>query len=519
MVWRAADPQGNEAAKVRFDVVPYLGTTCLDIGCGPDKVFPHFIGLDSGKDSALFGVEMKPDIVGDCTRISLFAAEAFDTVFSSHTLEHIVDFRSALAEWWRLVRLGGHLILYLPHRDLYPRIGTPGANPDHQHDFAPEDIVAAMREVAGDWDLRVNETRSELREYSFLQVYRKRAPGAGIAMSCDAPRPACTAAVVRLGAYGDALWASSLLPHLKRDGAHVTVFTSRPGATVLAADPHVDRIVEVPEKLFSDEELLLFLRWHSRRFDRFIDLTGVVETRLLPHPNEPAYYWSTAARQREMNRNYLEALHDVAGLPHEFHQRFYATAHERDWARAERRQLAGPVVVIAPTGSGLPKTWPHARRLAELLAKRHVHSLVLGDLRQDFEGVPADYVHVLGTALPIRLAFALAQAADAVVGVESSILNAVAMEEVPKVVLLSHSSARNLTQHWRNAYATEVAGLECHPCHRLHRAFEFCTRDSVTGFAACQAAVSAEQVLEVIAPHLAQAKAATSRRVIPLKVA
>jgi len=45
MVWRATDPQGNEADKVRFDVVPYMGQSNVDLGCGPAKVWPHFLGV------------------------------------------------------------------------------------------------------------------------------------------------------------------------------------------------------------------------------------------------------------------------------------------------------------------------------------------------------------------------------------------------------------------------------------------------------------------------------------------
>lgn len=503
MVWRREDPQGNEAHKVRYEVIPFLGASCLDIGCGADKVFPHFIGLDSKKDTKLFGVEMKPDIVGDCARIPLFADGAFECVFSSHTLEHITDYKAALAEWWRLVAPGGHLVLYLPHRDLYPRIGTEGANPDHKHDFQPGDIVQAMVEAAPDWSLIVSDVRDELREYSFLQVYRKEAPGAGQRPDVEA-LPEKRAAVVRLGAYGDALWASSLLPHLKAQGYHVTVYTEKAGREVLAADPHIDRIIEVPHQLLDDIELILYFIWEGRKYTRWIDLTGAVETRLLMHPNEHAYYWSFEARQRMMGGNYLEALHDVAGLPHEFHQRFYPTAEERAWAEAERAKLDGPLVVVAPTGSGLPKTWPHVQRFMELMAERGVHVIVLGELREQFNP-PAHYGHVAGQALPIRLAFTLAQLADAVVGTESSIVNAVAMEANLKVVLLSHSSADNLTKHWCNTASIFVTGLPCHPCHRLHRDFTFCVQDPETQFAACQAGVRPEPVADAVLKYLAPA--------------
>jgi hypothetical protein len=74
----------------------------------------------------------------------------------------------------------------------------------------------------------------------------------------------------------------------------------------------------------------------------------------------------------------------------------------------------------------------------------------------------------------------------------------VASCDVPKVVFLSHSSAENLTKYWRNTVAIEPTGIKCHPCHRLHNAFEFCTRDSNTGWAACQAAAGPDLVADAV---------------------
>lgn len=503
MVWKKEDPEGNEAAKIRFDVVPYIGACGLDLGCGPAKIFEHFIGVDNCRETELFGIRMKPDIVvGDCSRMPLFGDRHSDCVFSSHLLEHIEDHKAALAEWWRLVKVGGHLVLYLPHRDLYPRIGEPGSNPDHKHDFAPQDIVEAMEEVAADWDLVVNETRDQGREYSFLQVYRRRPDGAGIARSFANPRPAKTAAVVRPGAYGDALWSSSLTAELKAQGYHVTVYTGPAGGEVLEHDPNVDRLIPIQGQLFSDEEWVQFYIGESRKYDKFVNLIGTVESYLLPHPHELPYHWPAKVRAARMGGNYLEEMFEVAELPFRMEQRFYPSEKELAWAREQRKKLfPGPLVVIAPSGSGLPKTWPHVQRFMELMAARGVYTVVLGEIRQELEPIEPHGV-VIGLDLPMRAAMTLATIADVVVGTESAIVNAVAGLPNLKVVLLSHSSPENLTKHWTNTMAVEPTGIGCFPCHRLHRGFDFCTRDRATGFAACQAAAGAEMIAQAIAPTL-----------------
>ena len=90
MTWREDGPQGNESAKVRWDIVEYTRGRGLDLGCGPFKAYPHFIGVDNGHHAQEFGWQYKPDIhVDTCERLDMFASNSMDFVFSSHLLEHI----------------------------------------------------------------------------------------------------------------------------------------------------------------------------------------------------------------------------------------------------------------------------------------------------------------------------------------------------------------------------------------------------------------------------------------------
>jgi SAM-dependent methyltransferase len=43
--------------------------------------------------------------------------DSYDAVLSSHVLEHLANPLGALAEWRRIVRPGGHVLLIVPHRD------------------------------------------------------------------------------------------------------------------------------------------------------------------------------------------------------------------------------------------------------------------------------------------------------------------------------------------------------------------------------------------------------------------
>jgi SAM-dependent methyltransferase len=94
----------------------------IDIGCGPDPVFP---------DVRRFDMED-----GDANVITRHVHEQFDFVYSSHCLEHMHDPRKTILEWWKLVKPGGHLFFIVPDEDLYEQGVFPSRfNPDHKATF------------------------------------------------------------------------------------------------------------------------------------------------------------------------------------------------------------------------------------------------------------------------------------------------------------------------------------------------------------------------------------------------
>jgi ADP-heptose:LPS heptosyltransferase len=465
----------------------------------------------------LFGIKVDPDVAVDsCERMEFLADGSADTVFSSHLLEHIVEYPAALNEWWRLVKVGGYLVLYLPHRDHYPRIGQEGSNPDHKHDFCNADITLAMQGAAANsgqgWEQVEDEVRSGGAEYSFLQVYRKTDNAATVLYQAPV-RPAKSLGVVRLGAFGDALWITDLLAQWKAEGYHITVYTQSEGEQILRHDPNVDRIICQPAHLFAFGDGKVGM-WQTAywlheepKYDKFVNLIGSTERRLLPQAFDPDFYLPLEQRQRVMNRNYVEALHEWAGVSFDrnrVQQKFYPSADELAWAAQERAKMDGPLVLINPSGSSVPKWWPYAQELADMLAAERVHSIIVGDVRMHKFRPAGKYGRVVGTDWPIRKLFALAAMADVVVGTESALVNAVAYEPPLKIVLMSHSTHENLTRDWTNTVAVEPDGLACYPCHRIHSDMVNCTHDREANAAACQSAAKAELVLQHIRAWLAE---------------
>jgi SAM-dependent methyltransferase len=101
----------------------YLNGNVLDIGAGNDPVCSHAVIFDQQH--------------GDANRIDeYFEAEIFDTVHSSHCLEHMDHPDSAILKWWSLVKPGGYMITVVPHEDFYEQGIWPSFfNDDHQSSF------------------------------------------------------------------------------------------------------------------------------------------------------------------------------------------------------------------------------------------------------------------------------------------------------------------------------------------------------------------------------------------------
>lgn len=101
----------------------YFSKTVLDIGCGEDLVVPHAQPFELAH--------------GDANNIlNHLKPMSFDTVNSSHCLEHMHNPPKVLQDWWKLVKPGGYLVTVVPHEDLYEQGQWPSRfNHDHKATF------------------------------------------------------------------------------------------------------------------------------------------------------------------------------------------------------------------------------------------------------------------------------------------------------------------------------------------------------------------------------------------------
>ncbi|MBI2902072.1 MAG: class I SAM-dependent methyltransferase [Candidatus Methylomirabilis oxyfera] len=114
----------------------------------------HGHGIDVGAGSWPLPGAIPTDVArgpGAGTRVPDFDDESLDYVFSSHCLEHIDNWREALGEWFRKLRPGGIIFLYLPHPECaiwHP--GSPFVGDGHKWIPTPEIIGRTLSELGCD---------------------------------------------------------------------------------------------------------------------------------------------------------------------------------------------------------------------------------------------------------------------------------------------------------------------------------------------------------------------------------
>jgi len=103
----------------------------LDVGGGPDP-----LGLYIELFPRLKGVRTWDKEDGDAQSLDGLEDGSQDFVHSSHCLEHLDDPAAGLANWFRVLKPGGHLVLMVPDEDLYEQGEFPSTwNGDHKWTF------------------------------------------------------------------------------------------------------------------------------------------------------------------------------------------------------------------------------------------------------------------------------------------------------------------------------------------------------------------------------------------------
>jgi GT2 family glycosyltransferase len=138
--------RGSSVEDVEGDIVRenIKGDIVVDLGCGSRKTINTAIGVDMFEKGTIIdtlGSKSVADIVCDIEKQLPFEDESIDTIVARHILEHMIDLVYVLTEWERVLKVGGRLIIAVPHNYLYNSIPV---NVEHVHAFTNESIESLL---------------------------------------------------------------------------------------------------------------------------------------------------------------------------------------------------------------------------------------------------------------------------------------------------------------------------------------------------------------------------------------
>ena len=516
MSWVDLGPEkeGNETVKVRARIAPFVSGHGLDLGCGvwPLKVaieqelgkppLHQCIGVDGGYSPQAC---MAAQVIADVSALPMFASEQFDYVYSSHTLEDMVYPEAVLTEWWRVIKPGGKLILYLPlarqvakslgvenWHTFYPDKGTPGANSHHEHDYSPQEIKDMVSRV-GHAEILADEIRGEKDEYSFLLVWKK------LSSSCSpfkgtTPLPEKRALVVRYGAIGDIIQSTPVFKKLKEEGYHVTFNCSNAAKEIIEGNPNVDEIsVQIKDYISNqDNNLPDYWKEISKGYDRFCNLTGACEGEVLtadsvlyknmnlirkahPELDEMSVFNNGLdyARKKAIGVNYYDKHLEKAGFTDRgLNGELYFSDAEELNAQGFRAKYSNRFIILwAVSGSSYHKVFPYFEETVKELCVKNPDVLVVSvgdDMSRLLERPPSTKYFPRCGQWTLRTSMIMTKYADLVIGPETGILNAAGCFDTPKITFLSHSTHENFCKYFKNDYCLAPENAFCYPCNTLH---------------------------------------------------
>jgi SAM-dependent methyltransferase len=98
-----------------------------------------------------------------------FPDRSQDAVHASHILEHVPNYREVLAEWHRVTKLNGHLIIIVPHWHLYERRPDLPSfwNGVHQRFYTPARLLAEIESSLSANSYRVRLLADNDRDFNY----------------------------------------------------------------------------------------------------------------------------------------------------------------------------------------------------------------------------------------------------------------------------------------------------------------------------------------------------------------
>ncbi len=155
----------------------------IDIGCQEDPLHETYRKWD-----LIFGDS-------DATFMEGVEDNSYEVIYASHVLEHVDEPVVAVKNWYRILAPGGHLIILVPHKNLYERKHELPSNWNFDHrsmwlpaseeppctrslyatikEAIPDVNVVSFRVLDEGYDYSLPQNQHPVGEYSIEAIIRK----------------------------------------------------------------------------------------------------------------------------------------------------------------------------------------------------------------------------------------------------------------------------------------------------------------------------------------------------------
>lgn len=332
------------------------------------------------------------------------------------------------------------------------------------------------------------------------------------------------AAIARLGSIGDNLVSGSPLRMLKKLGYNTEVICTPPAHVVYHHNPYIDKLTVKKDEHFPKDDPAgwqLYFAARAAEYDLFIHATHSLEGRHSVFRHMTQFWWPPEYRRRICAGSFLETAHDIANVPYDFGPLYFSSPEERKNALTVKSKMGTRFALWVISGTRLDKGYPYApHAISRLIKELNIPVLIMGGPTDKERAMAktikdevirtngdSDDLHIAipensgDRSYPLRSSLCLAQVADLVISPDTGIAWAVALEPMPKIILLSHGSVENVTKHWLNTTTlhADPDRVPCWPCHRLHDDPSTCVLNRESNGAACISDISVETIVQAAA--------------------